>query len=74
METTCENNKIETKLEPVTSGCTFSEACIFIESNNTNNTYGHFLRAIGKNKLTRIMYEKASFIYDEKRNLLLKCN
>ena len=62
------------KLEPVTSNCTFSEACIFIEKNNTNNAFGHFLRAVGKNKLTRIMYEKASFIYDEKRNLLLKCN
>lgn len=61
-----------TNLEMVASECTFNESCIFLEKENTDNRFGRFLSAIGKNETTEIMYEKARFLYDEKRGLLLR--
>ena len=66
----CKDNV--TNLEMVASECTFNESCIFLERENANNRFGRFLSARGKNEITEIIYEKASFLYDEKRGLLLR--
>ena len=73
------------KLEIVLSECSYNNACMFLESENRDNRFGKFLYAKNKiddkNKkhekckvsyLTTIKYEKACFLHDDIRGLLLR--
>lgn len=69
--TTCIDNI--TNLIMVLSDCSYNNACSFLESENANNKFGQFLTATNRTLyLTEIRYEKANFIYDEVRGVLLR--
>lgn len=62
-----------TKKEMILSKCNFKNACKFLEKENGDKKFGHFLSATNKTMfLTEIRYEKANFIYDGVREILLR--
>lgn len=66
----------ETNLEIVASDCSFNESCIFLETENADERFGNFVGAKGmlgvSHNRTEIKFEKAEFLYDETRGLLLR--
>ena len=65
----------ETNLEIIASDCSFNEACMFLETENSDERFGKFVSAkgmIGKSyNFVEMKFEKAEFLYDETRGLLL---
>lgn len=68
---TCIDNV--TNMVMVLSDCSYNNACSFLECENANNKFGHFISATNRTLyLTEIKFENASFIYDEVRGVLLR--
>ena len=64
---------IVTKMEMILSDCNYKNACKFLEKENEDNRFGHFLTAKGRTLfITEIKYEKANFIHDGVRGVLLR--
>lgn len=62
-----------TKMEMVLSNCNYNHACMFLEKENTDKRFGHFKSATNRTMfLTEIRYEKANFIHDGVRGILLR--
>lgn len=62
-----------TKMEMILSDCNYNNACIFLEKENIDNRFGHFMTTTNRTLfLTEIRYEKANFIYDDVRGVLLR--
>ena len=62
-----------TKAEMVLSECSFNEACMFLEMESTDGKLGAYkgTEYVGCN-VSKLSFEKAVFLYDEERGLLLK--
>lgn len=62
-----------TKMEMILSDCNYKNACKFLEKENKYNQFGHFLAARKRTMfLAEIRYEKANFIHDGVREVLLR--
>ena len=61
------------KMEMILSECNLDKVSMFLEKENKDNRFGHFKSATNRTLfLTEIIYEKANFIYDDVRNVLLR--
>lgn len=62
-----------TKKELVYSECGFNEVCMQLEKENADNKFGHFVSVISRTMyLTEIKFEKACFLHDDIRGVLLR--
>lgn len=62
-----------TKMEMVLSECSYNNACMFLESENRDNRFGHFKSATNRTMyITEIRFEKACFLHDDIRGVLLR--
>ena len=63
----------QTKKEIILMGCSFNNACHFLENENKDSRFGKYkgteFVAINANK---IRFEKACFLHDEARGLLMR--
>lgn len=61
------------KMEMILSECNLDKVSTFLEKENIDNRFGHFVSAKGRTMfLTEIRYEKANFIHDGVRGILLR--
>ena len=73
-ETLCVDK--ETEMEMIAGCCSFKEVCKFLDEENANGKFGNLVGVKGMLNSTydktEIKFEKASFLYDKERGLLLK--
>ena len=62
----------KTGMEMVLSEVSYNAACMFLETENSDNRFGQFKSILMSGSMTKIKFEKASFLYDEVRGLLLR--
>lgn len=61
------------KKEMILSKCNYDNACKFLEKENKDKKFGRFLSATNRTMfLAEIRYEKANFVYDGVREMLLR--
>lgn len=57
----------------ILSDCSFNAACMFLERENANNILGKYKGTeCGSRNVTKLVFEKALFLYDEERGLLMR--
>lgn len=57
----------------VLSDCSFNAACMYLEGLNADNKFGAFKGTeCGSANVTKLVFEKALFLYDEARGYLMK--
>ena len=62
-----------TNMEMILYQCSFNEACLFLEEENADGRFGEYkgMEAVTLH-VDRFRFEKAVFLYDEERGLLLR--
>ena len=69
--TVCIDN--ETGMEMILWGCTYNEACMFLEVENSDHRFGNLIETESVSMYeTKIIYERAEFLYDEERGILMR--
>lgn len=64
-----------TKAEMVLSECSFNQACAFLEGENMDNHFGKYKGTeVGSSHVCKLVFEKATFLYDEERGYLMRQN
>ena len=75
-ETLCVDK--ETGMEMLVGCCSFKEACKLLEDENRDGKFGNLVSIAGMlgstHGKTEIKFEKAEFLYDKERGLLLGAN
>lgn len=62
-----------TKAEMILSECSFNQACMFLEIENRDNRFGKYKGTeCGSKNVTKLVFEKALFLYDEERGYLMR--
>ena len=62
-----------TKMEMLLSECSFNEACMFLETENADDRFGKYKgMEVCTLHVHKLIFEKAVFLYDEERGLLLR--
>lgn len=62
-----------TGCEMILSDCSFNQACMFLERHRENNTFGEYKGCeCASRYVTKLIFEKANFLYDDERNLLMR--
>ena len=62
-----------TEAEMILYDCSFNAACAFLERENTDNRFGKYKGCeCGSRVVTKIVFEKALFLYDEERGCLMR--
>lgn len=62
-----------TGAEMVLSDCSFNAACMYLEGLNADKKFGEYKGAeCGSRDVTKLVFEKALFLYDEARGYLMK--
>ena len=62
----------QTGLEIVLACCTYNSACAYLDKVNADNHYGNFVGAMGNANEAEIVYEKARFLFEAERGILLR--
>lgn len=62
----------QTGLEIVLACCTYNSACAYLDRENADGKYGNFLGAVGTVNQSEIVYEKARFLFEAERGILLR--
>lgn len=56
----------------IANECSFNMACSYLEEQNKDNRFGKFIKTESMTtNLTKLLFEKRSFYYDEERGYLL---
>lgn len=56
----------------IANECSFNMACSYLEEQNKDNRFGKFLRTeFGTRDITKLVFEKRTFFYDESRGYLM---
>ena len=56
----------------VATDCSFNRACEFLENENKDNRFGKYLRTEASTvSITKLVFEKRTFFYDESRGYIL---
>ena len=62
-----------TGAEMILYDCSFNAACMFLERENTDNRFGAYKGTEGTSLyVSKIVFEKALFLYDEERGVLMR--
>lgn len=69
---TCAVKDRESDLYIIANECSFNVACDYLEHQNKDNRFGKFLRTeFGTRDITKLVFEKRTFFYDESRGYLM---
>lgn len=56
----------------IANECSFNVACDYLMQENKDNRFGKFLRTeVGTRDITKLVFEKRTFFYDESRGYLM---
>lgn len=62
----------QSDLYVIANECSFNMACSYLEEQNKDNRFGKFIKTESMTtNLTKLLFEKRSFYYDEERGYLL---
>ena len=62
----------QSDLYVIANECSFNMACSYLEEQNKDNRFGKFIKTEPMTtNLTKLLFEKRSFYYDEERGYLL---
>jgi hypothetical protein len=62
----------QSDLYVIANECSFNMACSYLEEQNKDNRFGKFIKTESMTtNLTKLIFEKRSFYYDEERGYLL---
>lgn len=62
----------QSDLYVIANECSFNMACSYLEEQNKDNRFGKFIKTeFMTTNLTKLLFEKRSFYYDEERGYLL---
>lgn len=62
-----------TGAEMILYDCSYNAACMFLEGENRNNCFGEYKGTENSSLyVTKILYENATFLYDEERGVLMR--
>lgn len=62
-----------TKGEMIAAQCSFNEACMFLEKENSDGRFGKYKGTeCGSQHVCKLVFENALFLYDEERGCLIR--
>ena len=62
-----------TGAEMILYDCSFNAACMFLEMENSDNRFGAYKGTeCGSKYVCKLVFEKALFLYDEERGVLMR--
>lgn len=68
----CDVKDRESDLYIIANDCSFNMACSYLEEQNKDNRFGKFLKTeCGTRDITKLVFEKRTFFYDESRGYLM---
>lgn len=66
---------IITGAEMILCECNFNQACAYLEELNADNKFGEYKETeCGSKTVCKLVFEKATFLYDEERAYLMRMN